>query len=317
MDPANPKSCVWSFGIILLELCLVRNEGSNDAWDEQCLSNWSRVNAFTGSSKSPHRCPLVFDVWNWTFPVPSISFFVRMVWTKTSAWTTVPRNTSYLWLKNVWMCMLETGQCSDSDQTEFFCSNSHQPHPLSMSRPTFVQLLEALDGKRYSSPIQRSLQLTLFNGVTSVLDHNLDLSDFKVLDSECASLNVLERSCLSLRSTWLARPLRCRTIDQVYYLWKLAGGDLITVLKSAGLIKISASISKISKYERRTVHSIDWCANAEFSTRFVTDHGDVHGLQRDVNTLFDDTSFKLSLEELEKRFTKIPIELLYPLLEGG
>jgi hypothetical protein len=52
-------------------------------------------------------------------------------------------------------------------------------------------------------------------------------------------------------------------------------------------------------------------------TRFVTDQGDVHGLQRDVNTLFDDTSFKLSLEELEKRFTKIPIELLHPLLEGG
>jgi hypothetical protein len=23
-DPANAKSCVWSFGIILLELCLVR-----------------------------------------------------------------------------------------------------------------------------------------------------------------------------------------------------------------------------------------------------------------------------------------------------
>ncbi len=23
IDPANPKSCVWSFGIILLELCLV------------------------------------------------------------------------------------------------------------------------------------------------------------------------------------------------------------------------------------------------------------------------------------------------------
>lgn len=24
LDPANAKSCVWSFGIILLELCLVR-----------------------------------------------------------------------------------------------------------------------------------------------------------------------------------------------------------------------------------------------------------------------------------------------------
>ena len=24
LDPANDKSCVWSFGVILLELCLVR-----------------------------------------------------------------------------------------------------------------------------------------------------------------------------------------------------------------------------------------------------------------------------------------------------
>lgn len=52
-------------------------------------------------------------------------------------------------------------------------------------------------------------------------------------------------------------------------------------------------------------------------SRFVTDQGDVHGLQRDVNTLFDDTPYKLSLDELEKRFAKMPIEILHPLLEGG
>jgi hypothetical protein len=47
---------------------------------------------------------------------------------------------------------------------------------------------------------------------------------------------------------FLASPFRCRSIDQIYYLWKLAGGDLTAVLKTAGLIKISPSISKISKY---------------------------------------------------------------------
>jgi len=47
---------------------------------------------------------------------------------------------------------------------------------------------------------------------------------------------------------FLASPFRCRTIDQIYYLWKLAGGDLVGVLKNAGLIKTSPSISKISKY---------------------------------------------------------------------
>jgi len=143
-------------------------------------------------------------------------------------------------------------------------------------RPTFVELLEELGGKRYVTPIQRSLTLTLFNGITPVLDHNLDLTDFKNLD---------------------AGPLSCRTIDQIFYLWRLAGGDLTAVLKNAGLIKTSPSIRNISK--------------------FVSDHGDVYGLQRDANTLFDETLYKLSLDELEKRLAKMPIEILHPLLEGG
>jgi len=46
-----------------------------------------------------------------------------------------------------------------------------------------MELLQELGGKSYSSPIQRSLQSTLFNGITPVLDHNLDISDFKNLDS--------------------------------------------------------------------------------------------------------------------------------------
>ena len=32
-----------------------------------------------------------------------------------------------------------------------------------------------------------------------------------------------------------------RSIDEVYYLWRLAGGDLETVLKKEGLIKSSSS----------------------------------------------------------------------------
>lgn len=54
-----------------------------------------------------------------------------------------------------------------------------------------------------------------------------------------------------------------------------------------------------------------------FAFRFVTDQGDVYGIQKDVNTLYDETFFQLSLDELEKRFAKLPIEFLYPLLEGG
>ncbi len=49
-------------------------------------------------------------------------------------------------------------------------------------RPTFAELLEELGGKPYVSPMKYSLQLTLFDGITPVLDHNLDISDFKNLD---------------------------------------------------------------------------------------------------------------------------------------
>jgi len=61
-----------------------------------------------------------------------------------------------------------------------------------------------------------------------------------------------------------------------------------------------------------------WKINSYLSIiRFVADHGEVYGLQRDINTLFDDTSYKLSLKELENRFNDMPIEILHPLLEGG
>lgn len=46
-----------------------------------------------------------------------------------------------------------------------------------------MELLAELGGKPYVSPIPRSFQLTLFDGVIPVLDHNLDLIDFKNLDS--------------------------------------------------------------------------------------------------------------------------------------
>ena len=44
--------------------------------------------------------------------------------------------------------------------------------------PSFDEILIELNGKIYTPPIQRSLELTVFNGITPVLDHNLDLNDF-------------------------------------------------------------------------------------------------------------------------------------------
>ena len=38
-----------------------------------------------------------------------------------------------------------------------------------------------------------------------------------------------------------------RSIDEVYYLWRLAGGDLETALKKEGLIKSAPPINKLAK----------------------------------------------------------------------
>lgn len=52
-----------------------------------------------------------------------------------------------------------------------------------LSRPTFAEILDDLNAKAYVQPIYRSLELTIFNGVVPLLDHNLDLNDFTDLHS--------------------------------------------------------------------------------------------------------------------------------------
>ena len=39
-----------------------------------------------------------------------------------------------------------------------------------------------------------------------------------------------------------------RSIQEVYYLWQLAGGDLLGALKKAGLVRTRPPITKINKY---------------------------------------------------------------------
>jgi hypothetical protein len=87
------------------------------------------------------------------------------------------RNTTQFFLPIIRKCL--NVQVQDRfDTTKHLLSRFN----IYFNRPTFAELLEELGGKPYVSPIQYSLQLTLFNGITPVLDHNLDLSDFKNLD---------------------------------------------------------------------------------------------------------------------------------------
>ena len=45
----------------------------------------------------------------------------------------------------------------------------------------------------------------------------------------------------------LEDPLSERHLDEVYYLWRLAGGELEAILKKAGLIKTKPPIMSLAK----------------------------------------------------------------------
>lgn len=86
-----------------------------------------------------------------------------------------------------------------------------------------------------------------------------------------------------------------RSLEEVYYLWKLAGGDLEGSLQRAGLIRTNPPITKLS--------------------RFVLDDGEIFGEVRSTSMLFDNQVVVLSQEQLRQRLSKIAATAYYPLLE--
>ncbi|XP_077869431.1 TBC domain-containing protein kinase-like protein, partial [Saccoglossus kowalevskii] len=86
-----------------------------------------------------------------------------------------------------------------------------------------------------------------------------------------------------------------RSIDEVYYLWCLAGGDLEGELKKKGLITTQPPI----------------CALPDV----ITEDNDMYGLVRDSSFLLDDTITILSIDQLRKRLENIDETAYYPLLE--
>ncbi|XP_033118015.1 TBC domain-containing protein kinase-like protein [Anneissia japonica] len=89
--------------------------------------------------------------------------------------------------------------------------------------------------------------------------------------------------------------LAMRSIEEVYYLWGLAGGDLESELKKKGLIRSHPPICGVA-----SVFTVD---------------GDVFGLERDSSSLYDDTIIPLSLDQLRDRLQNVEEEAYYPLLE--
>ncbi|CAH1778018.1 unnamed protein product [Owenia fusiformis] len=144
-------------------------------------------------------------------------------------------------------------------------------------RPTAEELLE----EACLQPYRKVHEIRGLNGCcmfsTGLRCQNLELSDFSQVEDE-----ELE-------------PLRELDIDQVYYLWQLAGGDIIRTLDNAGKIKSRPPITNLYS--------------------FVCDDGESFGAERDSSVLFDDHILVLSLDQLKQRLSNLDETAYYPLLE--
>lgn len=86
-----------------------------------------------------------------------------------------------------------------------------------------------------------------------------------------------------------------RSVDEVYYLWCLAGGDLEKELTNKGIIQSKPPVCTLPN--------------------FILEDGEPFGQGRDRSFLLDDTTVTLSLGQLKNRLKDVAGEAYYPLLE--
>nr|XP_060511813.1 TBC domain-containing protein kinase-like protein [Panthera onca] len=110
----------------------------------------------------------------------------------------------------------------------------------------------------------------------------------------CADLTLPEdisQLCKDVNSDYLAE----RSIEEVYYLWCLAGGDLEKELVNKEIIRSKPPICTLPN--------------------FLFEDGESFGQGRDRSSLLDDTTVTLSLCQLRNRLKDVGGEAFYPLLE--
>ncbi|XP_006881173.1 PREDICTED: TBC domain-containing protein kinase-like protein isoform X3 [Elephantulus edwardii] len=110
----------------------------------------------------------------------------------------------------------------------------------------------------------------------------------------CADLTLPEdisQLCKDINSDYLAE----RSIDEVYYLWCLAGGDLEKELVNKEIIRSKPPICTLPN--------------------LLFEDGESFGQGRDRSSLLDDTTVTLSLCQLRNRLKDVGGEAFYPLLE--
>ncbi|XP_072873636.1 TBC domain-containing protein kinase-like protein isoform X3 [Chlorocebus sabaeus] len=110
----------------------------------------------------------------------------------------------------------------------------------------------------------------------------------------CADLTLPEdisQLCKDINNDYLSE----RSIEEVYYLWCLAGGDLEKELVNKEIIRSKPPICTLPN--------------------FLFEDGESFGQGRDRSSLLDDTTVTLSLCQLRNRLKDVGGEAFYPLLE--
>ncbi|XP_059151921.1 TBC domain-containing protein kinase-like protein [Physella acuta] len=127
------------------------------------------------------------------------------------------------------------------------------------------------------------------NAVTHKKEYNMFTTELRCVDLELPSYDE------TIANEFSDDHLSQRSMQEVYYLWRLAGGDLDTVLRKAGMSKTRPPVHLLPCYG-------------------IID-GDVFGQDRDYAELLNNTVITLSQEQLRFRLREIPSTAYYPLLE--
>ncbi|XP_062851369.1 TBC domain-containing protein kinase-like protein [Trichomycterus rosablanca] len=138
------------------------------------------------------------------------------------------------------------------------------------------------------------LEDALFDGVSSLYTPYQSPVNLFSSSLRCAHLDLPEdinELCKVEEEDYLSE----RSVDEVYYLWCLAGGDLEKELTNKGIIQSKPPICTLPN--------------------FILEDGETFGQGRDRSFLLDDTTVTLSLCQLKNRLKDVSGEAFYPLLE--
>jgi len=133
------------------------------------------------------------------------------------------------------------------------------------------------------------LQHTLFHNISEadIVTHNTDKMQYQVFPGfQSRRTPVIQN---------MKHPLLERSLQELYYLWHLAGGDVQAELKKQGLIRTKAPILSIPN--------------------LVLLEGTVFGQVRDQTSMLDLRVVPLPLDTLYQRLVHMPLTSYYPLVE--